>query len=205
MTAPMTGSRSRLQVEKYFGVVNFYTGLIDYRKYFFTKPVGFAFRAYHNGRYGRDSETREVYPYFLGYPWLIRGYEDISFYGDMENSPNSYYFNISNLVGSKILVTNFEIRVPFTGPDNLALIKSKIFYTDFNLFFDGGLAWSKGDKVRLSWKPLNLTERIPVFSAGASLRINLFGALVVEPYYAFPFQNKGYRAGVFGVNFLPGW
>lgn len=205
MTAPMTGSRSRLQVEKYFGVVNFYTGLIDYRKYFFTKPVGFAFRAYHNGRYGRDSETQVVYPYFLGYPWLIRGYQDISFYGDMENSPNYYYFNISNLVGSKILVTNFEIRVPFTGPENLALINSKIFFTDVNLFFDGGLAWSKGDKVRLRWEPLDFTERIPVFSAGASLRLNLFGAIIIEPYYAFPFQNKGSEGGVFGFNFLPGW
>lgn len=205
MTAPMTGSRSRLQVEKYFGIVNFYTGLIDYRKYFFTKPVGFAFRAYHNGRYGRDSETQFVYPLYLGYPWFIRGYEKISFYGDMENSPNYDYFNISNLIGSRILVANFEIRVPFTGHENLALIKSKLFYTDLNLFFDSGLAWNKGDVVRLRWNPVEFKERNPIFSAGASLRLNLFGALVIEPYYAFPFQNKGYSGGVFGVNFLPGW
>lgn len=201
MTAPMTGSRSRLQVEKYFGVVGFYTGLIDYRKYFFTKPVGFAFRAFYSGRHGRDSETELVYPYYLGYPWLLRGYEDISF----ESSSDLYYFNISNLMGSKILVGNFEIRIPFTGPENVALITSKIFYTDLNLFFDGGLAWNRGDKVRLHWEPVNFDERIPVFSAGASLRLNLFGAMVIEPYYAFPFQNKGYSNGVFGLNFLPGW
>lgn len=205
MTAPMTGSRSRIQIEKYFGVVNFYTGLIDYRKYYFTKPVGFALRVYHNGRYGADAENQTVYPYYLGYPWLIRGYEDISFYGDMASSPEEYYFNISNLMGSKIVVANFEVRLPFTGPENLALIKSKLFYTDLNLFFDSGLAWSNGDKVRLRWEPENFSERIPVFSAGASLRLNLFGALIIEPYYAFPFQNKDYTAGVFGVNFLPGW
>jgi hypothetical protein len=46
-------------------------------------------------------------------------------------------------------------------------------------------------------------EAKPVFTAGASLRINLFGALIVEPYYAFPLV-KGTR-GVFGLNLLPGW
>ncbi len=205
MTAPMTGSRTRLSIEKYSGSVNFFTGLIDFRQYRFMKPVGFAFRAYHTGRYGGDSETQLIYPLSLGYPWLIRGYENSTYYGGTQSSPNNYYFNISNLLGSRIFVANFEIRLPFTGPENMAIIKSKIFYTDFNLFFDGGLAWNKGDVVRIRWEPADFNERTPVFSAGASLRLNLFGAMVIEPYYAFPFQNKGYKGGVFGVNFLPGW
>ena len=43
----------------------------------------------------------------------------------------------------------------------------------------------------------------PVFSAGASLRINLFGALILEPYYAIPLQKNA--KGSFGLNLIPGW
>jgi len=37
------------------------------------------------------------------------------------------------------------------------------------------------------------------------LRINLFGALILEPYLAFPFHTRGIQEGVWGLNFLPGW
>jgi hypothetical protein len=43
-----------------------------------------------------------------------------------------------------------------------------------------------------------------VFSVGASARINLLGALIIEPYYAFPLSRDDV-SGVFGVNLLPGW
>jgi outer membrane protein assembly factor BamA len=142
---------------------------------------------------------------YLGYPWLVRGYEDISIYGNTGNSIGYNSFNVSNLSGSRIAVVNAELRFPFSGPKVLAPIKSNIFLTDLNLFFDGGLAWNKGDKVKLKWQTSNFNERIPVFSAGASVRINLFGYLVIEPYYAFPFQNGGFSNGMFGINFVPGW
>jgi len=102
-------------------------------------------------------------------------------------------------------VINAELRFPFSGPKVLAPIKSNIFLTDFNLFFDGGLAWNKGDNIALKWQTSDFYERIPVFSAGASFRINLFGYLVIEPYYAIPFQNGGFSNGMFGINFVPGW
>jgi hypothetical protein len=47
--------------------------------------------------------------------------------------------------------------------------------------------------------------RVPVFSAGVSLRINLFGAMILEPYYAIPFQQTRSKFGTFGLNFAPGW
>jgi hypothetical protein len=110
------------------------------------------------------------------------------------------------------LYFNAEFRFPFSGPQVLAPIKSNIFLTDFNLFFDGGLAWNKDDKIKFKWKASESKgytaiqkERIPVFSAGASFRINLFGYLVIEPYYAIPFQNGGFSNGMFGINFVPGW
>ncbi|HZH72696.1 MAG TPA: hypothetical protein VFD91_09415, partial [Mariniphaga sp.] len=206
MTAPMRGSRSRYQIEKYFGAVNFFTGLIDYRQYFFMKPVTFAFRLYHYGRYGSGSETDLISPIYLGYPWLIRGYENTSFYGSRnDNIIGLSTLNYSHLSGSKVAVANFEFRIPFTGPKMLALIGSKYFMTDFNLFFDAGLAWSKGDKPKLTWEEEAFDQRVPVFSAGASIRLNLLGYMILEPYFAIPFQNGGWENRNFGLNFVPGW
>ncbi len=203
MTAPMMGHRARFQLEKYFGVLDYFSVLSDYRKYFFINPVNFSFRIYHYGRYGKGTDRDITTPLYLGYPWLVRGYESQSFY----NSPNKDGNNLSfsQLSGSKLLVGNVEFRLPFTGPERLALIKSKWLFTDINLFFDGGLAWNSFDSIELKWQTSSLTERIPVFSTGASVRVNLFGYLVIEPFYAIPFQNGGLDNGVFGLNFTPGW
>jgi len=52
--------------------------------------------------------------------------------------------------------------------------------------------------------PENLT--MPVFSAGVSLRVNLFGAMILEPYYAIQLNNPTRsKFGTFGLNFAPGW
>lgn len=203
MTAPMQGHRSRIQVEKYFGKLNFYSALIDYRKYFFMKPVNLSFRIYHYGRYGSGSESNLISPLYIGYPWLVRGYESKSFYNESTLNKNS--LNINQLTGSKVIVGNIELRIPFTGPERYALIPLKWFFTDLNLFLDGGLAWSSHMQPALKWQPDSPDETIPVFSVGTSLRINLFGYVVIEPFYAIPLQNGGLKNGSFGLNFLPGW
>jgi len=134
MTAPMRGQRARYQVEKYFGAVDFFTGLVDYRKYWFINPVTMAFRFYHYGRYGKGSETDLVSPVYLGYPWLIRGYENLSFYGNWsDNTVGFNSLNYSHLSGSRVAVANAELRLPLSGPKSLALIGSKYFLTDLNL------------------------------------------------------------------------
>ncbi|MBS0012235.1 MAG: PD40 domain-containing protein [Bacteroidales bacterium] len=204
MTSPMQGHRSRFQMTRYFGAVNMYTALIDYRKYFFIKPVSLAFRAYHYGRYGLDKGTDLITPLYLGYPWLIRGYENISFIGNNYSIEESS-FNISHLSGSRIAVGNIELRVPLTGPERIAPIKSKYFLTDINLFFDAGLAWNSDSDVSFDWSPETFDERIPIYSAGISARINLLGAIVFEPYLAVPFQNGGFDNISFGFNLFPGW
>ena len=203
LTSPMQGHRSRLQVEKYFGALGFYTGLVDFRKYFFMKPVNLSFRLYHYGRYGKDADSDLISPLFIGYPWLVRGYESRSLYIGPGTDVNSV--GLAQLTGSRILVGNAELRYPLTGPERLALIKSKWLYTDLNLFFDAGLAWNSQNLPTLKWQTESMADRIPVFSTGASLRINLFGYLVIEPFFAIPLQNGGWENGVFGVNFTPGW
>jgi hypothetical protein len=144
-------------------------------------------------------------PLYLGYPWLIRGYENVS-YGQ-ESTLGTGSLDISRLSGTRLAVANAELRLPFSGPEQLALIKSKYFLTDLNLFLDAGLAWYSGDQI-VSGKEAATAmpdQKYPLMSTGVSVRINLLGYLVIEPYYAFPLQNGGFRNGVFGLNFVPGW
>ena len=136
----------------------------------------------------------------------IRGYENASsgYNSTMEGEP----FNISWLSGTRMMVGNAELRLPLTGPERLAMIKSRWLLSDLNLFFDSGLAWNRGNKIifdRNSSHDIDENGRFPIYSTGASLRINLFGYLVIEPYYAFPLQNGGLKNGVFGLNLTPGW
>src|SRR5690606_29398642 len=111
----------------------------------------------------------------------------------------------------------------------LAAVKSDFLFSDLNLFFDAGLAWNGGNKIvgNLDKKPLvpqyyedgspvmdqnnqqvmgyDTNYRVPIFSAGVSLRVNLFGAMILEPYYAIPFVSSRTKFGTFGLNFMPGW
>ncbi|MEZ4907706.1 MAG: hypothetical protein R2771_08755 [Saprospiraceae bacterium] len=40
-------------------------------------------------------------------------------------------------------------------------------------------------------------------SAGISLRLNIYNALILEPYLAYPFETNS--KFVFGMNFMPGF
>ncbi len=207
VTSPLDGFRYRVGAEQYFGDYSFSAVTVDLRKYVRVKPFTFAARTYNYIRIGRDGEN--LYPLYAGYPYLIRGYEANSLYKSNNLGGN---FDINQLSGSKIAVVNFEVRLPFTGPKKLAQIPSKFLFTDLNLFFDAGLAWDEDSKVVFKSQPNGVllpngkpAERVPALSAGISVRVNIFGYFVLEPYYAFPFQRKDVKAGVFGLTFAPGW
>ncbi|WP_245586291.1 basic secretory protein-like protein [Olivibacter sitiensis] len=218
VAAPLNGYRYRLAAEKYFGRFNFTAYTADLRKYNRYKPVTLAARAYTYMRVG-DGEDR-LFPLFIGYPFLVRGYESGSYYNNSNSYSNSNGLN--QLMGSRMAVFNLEARLPFTGPERLAQIKSGMFFSDLNVFFDAGIAWSAGDKLTFSNPQkvgeqqyidssngeivtVDIYERAPVMSAGISLRVNVFGYFVLEPYYAFPFNRSDIKAGTFGLNFAPGW
>ena len=213
VTAPLDGFRYRVGAEQYFGDFNFTAVTADLRKYFRFKPVTLALRAYNYMRIGRDGEN--LFPLYAGYNYLIRGYEPNSFYNTQ--NINTGTFDINQLSGSKLAVFNFELRLPFTGPKKLAQIPSNFLFTDLNLFFDAGVAWTEDTEVKFKSQPSAtrvgfypngeqyLIERVPALSAGISVRVNLFGALILEPYYAFPFTRKDVSGGVFGLTFAPGW
>ncbi len=196
ITAPLQGYRFRLGVDQFMGEFDFTAPTADFRVYKFFKPIGLAFRFYHYGRYGGNSE--DLYPLYVGSPWFVRGF----------NSNKAIDLFIQNdkqfdqLIGSKMLISNFEVRIPFTGPERLSLIKSKVFLTDLNFFIDGGVAWTDFEQFSGENKSGYL-DAAPVFSMGVSLRINLFGAMILEPYYAYPLLKES--KGSFGFNFIPGW
>lgn len=196
VTSPMQGARARYGVTAYTGTYNFFSTLVDYRKYFFAKPVTFAFRFFNSNRLGKDANV--FTPEYLGYPWLIRGY-------DGSSGSEASNLTIDQMVGTRMVVSNAEIRIPFTGPRRLSLIKSKFLFTDLAFFADAGLIWDKEHNPELKWQSSSVNERIPLISVGASLRINLFGYIIIEPYYAVPFQNGGWENANFGLNFVPGW
>ncbi len=208
MAAPLDGFRYRVGMEKYFGDYNFTALTVDGRKYFRFQPLTVAFRSYNYMRFGKQGEN--LFPLFIGYPYLIRGYEANSFYNSRVQ--NTGTFDINQLSGSKFAVFNFELRLPFTGPKKLAQIPSKFLFSDLNLFFDAGVAWTEDSKVVFKNQPGTTllpngapAERVPAMSMGISLRVNVFNYFILEPYYAIPFQRKDVNTGVFGLTFAPGW
>ena len=196
VTAPLRGYRYRLGVEQNMGEFNFTALTADFRAYKYLKPVTLAFRGYHYGRYG--SGANELFPLFVGSPWFVRGYNsDVAFDILVQNGQD-----INSLQGSKLFVSNFEVRIPFTGPERLSVLKSKFLLSDLNFFVDGGVAFNNFQQLNPG-EDSPFIQAQPVFSAGASVRVNVFGAMILEPYYAFPLQKN--TQGVFGLNIIPGW
>ena len=206
LTGPIDGQRMRLEVTPTTGSLNYVSTLADYRRYFFLRPFTLAFRGLHSGRYGEDANDDRLSPNFVGFESLIRGYNFTSFEpNECTSSPegNSSCVELNRLSGSSMAISNLELRFPLLGPDEFALISSRTVPTTLTTFFDGGVSWTPNDLPVMKWDT-NSTERVPVFSAGASVRVNILGYLIAELYYAVPFQRPE-KGGYFGFHFSPGW
>lgn len=198
VTSPLDGYRFRIQLDQSFTDIRQYTSLVDLRRYFYTNPVSFGFRLFHYARYGQDANR--LYPLYLGNNYFIRGYS----YGSFDqNYLDAESFNPNSILGSKLALFNAEVRLPFSGPERLSVIKSSYLYSDLVLFADGGFATEEYDNVNWNWQPTYATEESSevsnvVFSAGLAWRINLFGYAILEPYVAKPFQRTD-KEWVFGL------
>lgn len=203
--SPVTGSRFRFEIEPTVGSLNYAGLLADYRQYMRLKPLTFAVRAMHYGRYLGDADNPRLPTLFVGYPTLVRGYDVNSFdvgecseTGTLDNCPE---FN--RLQGSRIGVLNAELRLPLLGTRQLGLINFPYLATELSTFVDAGIAWSTDESPVLKLAR-HSRERIPVFSAGLAARVNVFGAVSAQFYYAYPFQRPetGWQ---FGFVLAPGW
>ncbi len=203
MTAPMKGMRSRVGYQRYLGAANFNTAIVDFRYYKYLKPFTFAWRFMHVNRFGKHlPENRIIYPFFITYEYFIRGYtfDVLSRYVQTTNADLTF----ADLMGNKILVSNFEIRMPFTGPERLALLKSSFLFSDLSLFVDAGWVWEPGEKLSFSLYGEQGKRRLWA-STGLALRINLFGQIIIQPYLSRPLTLKNYSRWSFGLNFYPGF
>src|SRR5262249_28315421 len=171
VASPIRGRRYRFEVSPTVGTVNYTGVLADLRQYVMpVRPYTIAARVIHYGRYGSGSEDPRFYPLFLGYPELVRGYDFYSFTGaECGPTPGQSCPVFDQLVGSRVLIGNLELRFPpfgafggkrFYGPLPLELIA----------FADTGVAWTKAEKASF----LGGTRKRGS-SGGGGARVKIFG------------------------------
>jgi len=183
-TSPILGQRYRLEVDPIVGSMQFWTVLADYRRYFMPqRPFTIAARVMHYGRYGANAEdSTRLYPLFIGYASLVRGYDANALLNDCTGTCPL----LDRVQGSRMLVGNLEVRFPLLGVLGLGHGYYGAFPLEAAVFADGGYAYSRGQTPSIFGG-----SRQPVTSAGAALRVNLFGFAVAELDYVRPFNWPG--------------
>jgi hypothetical protein len=206
-TSPFAGQRYHFEVAPTFGDARFVEATADYRRYFFLRPVTFAVRGLHFGRYGKNE--RLFGDQFLGYSFFMRGYD----YNDVAERCRTSAREcevLTNLFGSRIGVTNAELRVPLLsrliGQAGLSPIEGVAFV-------DAGVAWGtssdlNGNPVRATpefrrFAPGDLSKRGFLTSGGVGARVNVFGYVVVEADYVNAFERD--RGWHWQFSFQPGF
>jgi hypothetical protein len=186
-TSPVLGQRWRVEVDPVVGALQFFNVLADYRRYFMPqRPFTIAARVLHYGRYGTSAEDSRLYPNFLGYQSLVRGYDYNSVLSDCQAGATGACDVYTRLFGSRTLVGNLEVRFPLLGVLGLGQGYYGAFPIEAAVFADGGVAWSSGQRPSF----FNGSNK-PLTSAGVALRVNLFGFAIGEVDYVRPFSRPG--------------
>jgi hypothetical protein len=190
-TSPILGQRLRLQVSPVVGTINYTGVLADVRKYIMPiHPVTIAARVLHYGRYGSGSEDPRLYPLFLGDPGLVRGYDVNSFSAsECGTQADGSCPAFDQLLGSRLLVGNLEVRAPLLG-----LFGKRNLYgpipVEIGAFYDAGVAWMSGSTPRFFGTATG-GERQLVRSTGATARVNVFGFAVLQVDWVKPLDRPG--------------
>jgi outer membrane protein assembly factor BamA len=103
------------------------------------------------------------------------------------------------LLGSRMLVGNLELRFPLLRPFGASRAMYGPLPVEVALFADAGVAWFQGQRPSLLGG-----ERDGVSSVGVAFRVNFFGFAVGEFDVVRPLQ-RGNRGWAFQFNFLPGF
>jgi hypothetical protein len=137
------------------------------------RPYSIAFRLLHSARYGADSSDPRLLSSFLGSSSLVRGHrQDLRYC-----RPDAGRACGDDLLGSRLLVGNVEVRVPIWG-----ILSRQIEYgpvpADAFFFADGGRIWSGHDAA----------------TAGLARSISSFGGGVRVNAVGFPIELAAIRA-----------
>ena len=90
--------------------------------------------------------------------------------------------------GSRVAVFNAELRFPIIRRFDIGSAFG-LPPVDGLLFYDAGLAWSKGQTPHLGNAPVGNdpdVDRYPLTSYGAGIRVNLFNLAILRWDYAHP-------------------
>jgi hypothetical protein len=202
-TGPLAGRRWRFDITPTVGTVRKIDYLADMRNYTAIRlgTLTFATRAMASVAVGRDED---LFPKYVGRPDYVRGYDRANLFG-YGFACNTFLGNevagqasdacaTAELVGSRVIVANAEMRFPLIRRFELGAFG--LPPVDGVVFYDAGLAWSKGQTVH-AHMPENFDYRLnryPLTSWGAGLRVNLFGLAVLRWDYAIPLAKPGHPA-----------
>ena len=222
-TSPVRGGRSRYEVGVTAGTLNFLTLTADWRRYAgLHRNLTFAARGLHFGRYGNleEDDANAMQPTFLGYEWYIRGYAYESF--DPEECLKSQSASLpgdscpvrNRMFGHKVAVASAEFRVPLLGVEQYGLIRFPFVPVELVAFADAGLAWdsnltSINGSVAVTTDPelkfsRSASEHVPLLSTGLGARFSVLGFMILEAYYAYPWQRPD-KGAHWGFQVAPGW
>jgi WD40 repeat protein len=204
-TGPIAGRRSRLEIRPVLGGLRWTEFSADYRRYV---PLLFnfltlAWRTQANIKMGPDEL---VFPTYLGRADYVRGYDreqyTAQFCGGLFTDQSAC--NVTELLGSRTLLGNVELRFPLVRRFDLGVIPISLPPVDGLFFFDAGLAWSKGQEISVS-RPADYDQdrqRYLLRSYGAGIRLNLFGYALLRADYAIPL-DRGTRRGYWVLTLGP--
>ncbi len=206
-TGGIYGRRYRLQLEQVQGTVKWTNVMADLRRYdaLIFSYLTFATRFAANLSIGPDEEQ---FPKYIGRPDFFRGYDRETYSGsDCGTStadPNACA--ALQLLGSRVMYANAELRFPLVRRFDLGLVPISLPPVDGLFFYDMGVAWSDGQRLRLS-RPSNYdftSERYPLRSYGFGIRLNLFNIALLRWDYSIPLDSqrkKGYWFWTLGQSF----
>ena len=99
--------------------------------------------------------------------------------------------NNAQLAGSRVAVANAELRFPIIRRFDVGSAFG-LPPVDGLIFYDAGLAWSRGQTPHLGRTPENndpSINRYPLTSWGGGLRVNLFNLAILRWDYARPLSG----------------
>ena len=182
-TSMVSGERYRLEAAPVFGSLQYIHVTADYRRYIMPVPfITIAARALHIGRYGSGAEDARLPSLYLGYPWLVRGFDVGWHVNDCVAVLSAGCPELNDLLGSRLAVANLELRLPLLRPFGLSRSMYGPVPAEVAAFVDGGVAWRGSQGPQRG-------PGAPAWSAGITLRTNLLGFGVGQLDIARPFSR----------------